>query len=45
MGQPQFMPSTFNKYAVDFSGNGAADIWTNVPDVFASTANYLHEHG
>jgi membrane-bound lytic murein transglycosylase B len=45
MGQPQFMPSTFKKYAVDFSGNGAADIWTNVPDVFASTANYLHEHG
>ena len=45
MGQPQFMPSTFKKYAVNFSGNGAADIWTNVPDVFASTANYLHEHG
>jgi membrane-bound lytic murein transglycosylase B len=45
MGQPQFMPSTFKKYAVGFSANGTADIWTNVPDVFASIANYLHEHG
>jgi membrane-bound lytic murein transglycosylase B len=45
MGQPQFMPSTFKKYAVDFSGDGVADIWTNVPDVLGSTANYLHEKG
>jgi membrane-bound lytic murein transglycosylase B len=45
MGQPQFMPSTFKKYAVDYSGNGTANIWTNVPDVLASTANYLREHG
>ena len=39
------MPSTYKKYAVGFTGSGAADIWANVPDVFASTANYLHEHG
>src|ERR1700733_11643419 len=45
MGQPQFMPSTFEKYAIAFSGNGVADIWTNVPDVLTSTANYLHEKG
>ena len=45
MGQPQFMPSTFEEYAIDFSGDGAADIWTNVSDVLASTANYLHAKG
>lgn len=43
MGQTQFMPSNFVDYAVDFSGDGRADIWTNVPDVLASTANYLHK--
>jgi lytic murein transglycosylase len=41
MGHPQFMPSSFLDYAVDFSGDGRRDIWTNIPDVFASTANYL----
>ena len=43
MGQTQFMPSNFVDYAVDFSGDGRADIWTNVPDVLGSTANYLHK--
>ena len=41
MGQSQFMPSNIANYAVPFSGNGPADLWTNVPDVLASTANYL----
>jgi lytic murein transglycosylase len=41
MGQTQFMPSSFVDYAVDFDGDGKRDIWTNVPDVMASTANYL----
>jgi len=41
MGQSQFMPSNVVDYAVDFSGDGKADIWTNVPDVLGSTANYL----
>lgn len=41
MGQTQFMPSNVVDYAVDFSGDGKADIWTNVPDVLGSTANYL----
>jgi membrane-bound lytic murein transglycosylase B len=45
MGQPQFMPSNFYDYAVDFSGNGRPDIWTNVPDVLASMANYLRKEG
>ena len=39
MGQPQFMPSNFFEYAVDFSGDGRIDIWSNVPDVLASIAN------
>jgi lytic murein transglycosylase len=45
MGQPQFMPSTYQKYAVDFSGDGRRDIWTSVPDVLGSMANYLREQG
>ena len=45
MGQPQFMPSSFFEYAVDFSGDGRRDIWSNVPDVLASIANYLQKHG
>jgi len=43
MGQTQFMPSNFVDYAVDFSGDGKPDIWSNVPDVLASTANYLNK--
>ncbi len=43
MGQSQFMPSNFVDYAVDFSGDGHIDIWSNVPDVLGSTANYLHK--
>jgi membrane-bound lytic murein transglycosylase B len=45
MGQTQFMPSNFEAYAVDFSGHGQRDIWTNVPDVLASTANYFQAEG
>jgi lytic murein transglycosylase len=45
MGQSQFLPTSFQKYAVDFSGDGRADIWTNVPDVLASIGNYLHSFG
>jgi len=45
MGQPQFMPSNFFRYAVDFSGDGRRDIWTNVPDVLASIGNYLNLEG
>jgi membrane-bound lytic murein transglycosylase B len=45
MGQPQFLPSSYLTYAVDFDGDGRADIWTSVPDVLASIANYLHKFG
>jgi membrane-bound lytic murein transglycosylase B len=41
MGQTQFMPSNVVDYAVDFSGDGKSDLWSSVPDVLASTANYL----
>jgi membrane-bound lytic murein transglycosylase B len=45
MGQAQFMPSSFLTYAVDFDGDGRPDIWTSIPDVLASIANYLHKTG
>jgi peptidoglycan lytic transglycosylase B len=45
MGQAQFMPSSYLKYAEDFDGDGRKDIWTNLPDVFASIGNYLKGHG
>jgi membrane-bound lytic murein transglycosylase B len=45
MGQTQFMPSNFLDFAVDFSGDGKRDIWTNVPDILASTANYFQKEG
>jgi membrane-bound lytic murein transglycosylase B len=45
MGQPQFMPSSYLTYAVDFDGDGRRDIWTSDADTFASIANYLQSHG
>jgi lytic murein transglycosylase len=45
MGQTQFMPSSFLKFAVDGNRDGRRDIWASVPDALASTANYLRRHG
>ena len=45
MGQPQFMPSSFLKHAVDFDQDGDIDIWTSAADVFGSMANYLRSTG
>jgi membrane-bound lytic murein transglycosylase B len=45
LGQTQFMPSSWIKYAVDFDGNGKRDLLHNVPDVLASTANFLASSG
>jgi len=45
IGQTQFMPSSWIKYAVDFDGNGRRDLLHSVPDVLASTANYLAGYG
>ncbi len=45
MGQNQFMPSSFHSFAVDGNNDGKRDIWGSLPDVFASTANYLSRSG
>ena len=45
MGQPQFMPSSYLRYAVDADGAGRRDIWTDRADVFGSVANYLAKCG
>ena len=45
LGQPQFLPTSFLEHAVDFDGDGRADIWRSVPDVLASIANYLVHYG
>ena len=45
MGQNQFMPSSFHSFAIDYDGDGSADIWNSLPDIFASIANYLSKSG
>jgi membrane-bound lytic murein transglycosylase B len=45
MGQPQFMPSSYLKYAEDFDGDSRRDIWKSSADIFASIANYLKGYG
>ena len=45
MGQLQFIPTTFINYAVDFDGDRRRDIWGNLPDIFASAANFLGSVG
>lgn len=45
MGQNQFMPSSWRRYAVDGDGDGHKDIWKTKADVFASSANYLKQNG
>lgn len=45
MGHFQFMPSTYNAYAVDYDKDGVADIWDNFDDAIASAANYLSKLG
>ena len=45
MGQVQFMPSSYLKFAEDFDGDGRRDIWSSLSDVFASIANYLRSKG
>ena len=45
MGQPQFMPDSYLRYAVDFEGNGRRDIWDSRGDVLGSIANYLAMSG
>ncbi|WP_428483221.1 lytic murein transglycosylase [Rhodopila sp.] len=45
MGQPQFMPTSYLRYAIDFDGHGRRDIWTSNADVLGSIANYLAQSG
>lgn len=45
LGVPQFMPSTYLQYAVDYDGDGKRDIWNHGPDLYASVANYLSRYG
>jgi lytic murein transglycosylase len=45
IGQTQFMPSSYVNYAVDFDGDGRANLISSVPDVLASTANFLRRKG
>ncbi len=45
MGLTQFLPSEYYKYAVDFDGDGRADIWHSVPDALASAAKQLKDKG
>lgn len=45
VGQCQFMPSNYLRYAVDADGNGTPDLWNSMPDVFASMANLLRSYG
>ena len=45
MGQPQFMPTSYLRLAVDFDGDGRRDIWTSKADVLGSIANFLNRSG
>src|SRR3984885_6142713 len=45
MGAPQFMPSSYRRFAVDADGDRRRDLWNDWPDIFASIANFLREHG
>ncbi|WP_053980780.1 lytic murein transglycosylase B [Marinagarivorans algicola] len=45
MGYGQFIPSSYRSFAVDFDGDGFADIWNNKKDAIASVANYFKAHG
>ncbi len=45
MGMPQFIPSSFRSYAIDFDGNGVRDFWNSSADSIGSVANYFSKHG
>jgi membrane-bound lytic murein transglycosylase B len=45
MGHTQFIPTTFESYAVDWDGDGRRNVWSSIPDALASTASYLNRMG
>lgn len=45
LGQPQFLPTSYLAHAIDFDGDGRADIWNSEPDTLGSIANYLADFG
>ena len=45
MGQTQFIPTSYQHYAVDMDGNGKRDIWNSIPDALATSANLLKKNG
>jgi len=45
MGIPQFMPSSYRKYGVDFDGDGQRDLWRNAQDAIGSVGQYLQGYG
>src|SRR5690606_11104858 len=45
MGHTQFIPTTFEAYAVDWDGDGRRNVWSSIPDALASTAAYLNRMG
>ncbi|MEO8165043.1 MAG: lytic murein transglycosylase B, partial [Betaproteobacteria bacterium] len=45
IGMPQFMPTSYRRYAVDFDADGKTDLWESLPDIIGSVAHYLHYFG